>query len=217
MISRPTAPHVSSDAAFTLIEVIVGLALLSLVMGMMAGSVKGSRNVLAFIDRNNAASAVVPAQSFLLSSFAQVVPAQLSVAAADRAPPLSGNSTHVRFTTFHSPQGQIEGLYDIELRLEAMGSRPGAYDLVAEHRLSRPPQEKEVAAPPSRRSTLASNVVAASFSYFGTIDAEPDNWRWLDTWSSADRLPRLVRIDVRLAPDQPQLWRRLVFPLQLAN
>ncbi len=214
MIDRSAAPHASSDAAFTLIEVIVSLALLSLIMGMMAGSVKGSRNVLAFIDRNNEASAVVPAQNYLLSSFAQIIPAQAS--SAGRPPSLSGDPARVRFTTSYSLQGQIEGLYEIELHLEPMSGRARSFELVAVHRLSRP-ASADTAPPSGRRATLASNVVAASFSYFGTIDGEPDKWQWLDNWTSADRLPRLVRIDVKFTSGHVQNWRRLIFPLQLAD
>ena len=216
MSDRATTRRAPPDAGFTLIEMIVALALMSLIVGLLASSVRGTRQVLAFIDRNNVTGAVPPAQSYLLSSFAQTVSAQQ--AGADRPPALLGEPARVRFTTSHAPQGQIEGLYHVELRLEPMSGRSPPFDLVAIHTLARPAQaDGEDLPAPSRRSILASNVVAASFEYYGTVDGEPDQWRWLDSWSSADRLPRLVRIDVRFAPGQPQTWRRLEFPLQLAD
>ena len=109
MSDRATTPRAPPDAGFTLIEMIVALALMSLIVGLLASSVRGTRQVLAFIDRNNVTGAVPPAQSYLLSSFAQTVSAQQ--AGADRPPALLGEPARVRFTTSHAPQGQIEGLY----------------------------------------------------------------------------------------------------------
>jgi general secretion pathway protein J len=211
-------PRKADVAGFTLIEMIVALALLSLVMGLLASTVRSSRHVLAVIDRNNMASAIVPVQSYLLSSFAQIVPPQLNRASTDRKPSLLGDAASVRFTTFHAPQGQIDGLYNVELHLVSNGDRASLFDLVATHTLFRPTTNDAKDVPVQRRrSILASNISAITFSYFGTVDGEPNTWRWLDTWSSVDRLPRLVRINVKLAQGPSQNWQQLKFPLQLAD
>ena len=84
MSDRSANRPVPSEAGFTLIEIIVALALLSLIMGILAGSVKTARNVLAVIEANNTHSAIVPAQSYLRSAFAQTVSAKSALALANQ-------------------------------------------------------------------------------------------------------------------------------------
>ena len=204
-----------TEAGFTLIEMLVAIALLALIVGMLAGSIQGSRNVLAFIERNNTASALLPAQSYLRSALAQTVPAQLSNATVDRTPVLQGDAARVRFKTFYAPQGQIEGLYNVEVHLEPANARASMFDLVAIQTLLRPAGSDTAA--PSRRAVLASNVRAVSFAYFGASDAATQDWQWFQAWSSAERLPRLVRVDVSFGPDQGRIWRHLEIPLQLSD
>lgn len=206
------------EAGFTLIEMIIALALLSLISAMLAGSVAGTRNVLAFIERNNAASAVLPAQGYLRSAFARTIPAKLGSGPSGRTPVLQGEPAHVRFKTFFAPRGQVEGLYDIEVGLAPATGRSSGFDLVVIQTLRRPAQADSLDAPvPVLRSTLATNVRSVSFSYFGVDEAEPDGWEWLDSWSSVERNPRLVRIDVTFGPGQTQNWRDVIFPLQLSE
>ena len=204
-----------SDAGFSLMEVIVALALLSLITGLLASSVKGTRNILAFVARNNAASASLPAQSYLRSAFAQAVPASAGATAADRTTGLEGDATRVAFKTAYAPKGQFEGLYHVEVRLEPGPGRSPGSDLVVIQTLLRP--DGADPAPPSQRSTLASNVSAVTFSYFGVDTLPPNDWQWFDSWSSPDQLPRFVRLEVTFARGAAQSWRQLVFPLQLAQ
>ena len=219
MSDRSANRPVPSEAGFTLIEIIVALALLSLIMGILAGSVKATRNVLAVIEANNTHSAIVPAQSYLRSAFAQTVPAKSALAIANQTAGLLGEPTRVGFNTFYATRGQIGGLYHVEIRLEPARGGSSTFDLIAIQTLVRPiPADGTDAPPPARfRSVLASNVASVSFEYFGIDDAEPGQWQWLDGWSSAERLPRLVRLDVTFAPGQTQSWRRLECPLQFAE
>ena len=205
------------EAGFTLIEMIVALALLALIMGVLAGSIKVARNVLGAVERNAAANTALPAQTYLREAFAQTVPARLSTTSADRSPILVGDTTRVRFKTFYATLGQIEGLYTVDVRLEP-GRDRDAFDLVAVQALQRPAAaDGSVPDAPSRRSILASNVRTITIGYFGASDTRPDDWQWVDAWTSADRLPRLVRIDMTFQPGQGQNWRRVHFPIQLAE
>lgn len=207
-----------SQDGFTLIEVIVALALLSLIMVIMGEAVRSARNVLAFVERSNAASAIAPGQSYLRSVLAQAIPPGLSIASVTGTRGLRGDPSSVRVNTLYAMRGQIQGAYHIEVFLEPMTGTASAFNLVAVQTPIRPlPAEGSDVEIPSQRLKIASNVVSAAFAYFGTRDAEPGVWQWFDSWSSTERLPRLVRVDVTLAPGQAQVWRRLEFPLQLAD
>ena len=217
MRTRPATPCARGELGFTLIEMIVALALLSLIMGVLAGSIKVARNVLGAVERTAVANTALPAQSYLRAAFAQTVPARLSTTSADRSPVLVGDATRVRFKTFYATLGQLEGLYTVDIRLEPGRDRDG-FDLVAIQALQRPAAaDGSVPDAPSRRSVLATNVRAIRIGYFGTSETKVDDWQWVDAWTSADRLPRLVRIDLTFQPGQGQNWRRVHFPIQLAE
>ena len=158
---RPRAVSRTEQAGFTLIEMIVALALLALVAGLLAGTVRSTRNVMAAIERINAASAVLPAQTYLRSALAQTLPARQSALIGDLTPGLSGGPSGVRFKTFFAPRGQLEGVYRIGVGLEPMPDRSGAYNLIVTQTLLRPaPADGSSALAPSLTSTLASNVAA---------------------------------------------------------
>lgn len=213
-------PRPPSDAGFTLIEMLVALALASVSVGILAGSVRSSRTVMAFIERNTAASAIVPAQSYLRLALAQAIPAQASPAStSNRTPVLIGEPDRISFNTFYAPRGQIAGLYQVEVRLEPVGGRAlNGFDLIAIQTLLRSARSVAPDVPlPTRKSTLASNVQAVSIRYFGIDDQDPENWQWLQSWSSVERLPRLVQISVTFTKDQNRIWHRLEAPLQLSN
>ena len=207
-----------SHDGFTLIEVLVGLVLLSLVMGILAQGLRDARNVLAYVERSNAAIAIVPGQDYLRSVFAQAIPPGQSIVSVTGTRGLQGEATSVRVNTLHALRGQIEGAYHVDVFLEPMNGTGSAFNLVAVQTPVRPPPDEGSNLDiPSQRLTIASNVVSAAFGYYGTRDGEPDDWQWFQSWSSTERLPRLVRADVTLAPGEAQVWKQLVFPLQLAD
>ena len=98
-----------------------------------------------------------------------------------------------------------------------MAGRAGAYDLVVIQTLQRlTPADGAPAPVPSLKSTLTSDVASVSFRYFGASDSDPLDLQWLERWSSAERLPRMVEVGVTFAGTKPP-WQRLEFPLLLAE
>ena len=134
------------------------------------------------------------------------------------SPPVPGTAVPLRHVPAEPVQALIEGVYREEIRLEPMAGGEQAFDLVAVLTLERPdPHDGSTNPAPKLRSTLLSNVAAVAFHYFGRPDAESDNWQWLDTWSTSERLPRIVRIDVKFQTGDPQVWHRIEIPLNLAE
>lgn len=206
-----------AQSGFTLIEMLVALALLALAMAVLAGSVRLSRSVLAAIDRNSAASARLPAQAYLRSALAATVPPSTTDTQTAPEPPLEGDATRLRFVTVHATRAQLQGAYVVEVGLSPSRSIAGQLDLVAEQRLLRPASDR--AGSPdrqARRAVLAANVAGVTFAYFGATGDTPPAWRWFDAWSATARLPRLVRIELTFASGQGRPWR-LDVPLQMAE
>lgn len=209
MSGRTAGPCERREAGFSLMEVIVALALLSMIMALLAGAIKGARDVVGFIERSAAASAVVPAQTYLRSVLAKAAPV---------APGLMGDATSLRVRTFHALRGQLEGLYQIEIALEPVAGRPSVSDLVAiQSPVRAAAPDGSAADVASLKFRLLANVQSVAFSYFGASDEAPDQLTWLAEWTARSGLPRLVRVEVTMAPGQPQVWRQLDFPIQLAE
>lgn len=209
-----------ADAGFTLIEVIVALALLSLMAALLAGIVNGSRQMLGFLERNDAANSVEPVQSYLRSAVSQTVILVDPAGGLSRSASvvgLKGEPDHIVFATSYSLRGQYEGLYQIDIGLTRTAGGQQGLDLVASQTLVRG-DGSDVQFPVAvQRSTLLANVAGVSFAYFGRRDAAIDDWEWQTDWPYSDRLPSIVRIDVRFASGDPRTWHRLQVPLQMSK
>ena len=68
-----------------------------------------------------------------------------------------------------------------------------------------------------RRAKLVANIVGVAVAYFGASGSDPDDLQWQTAWTVTDRLPRLVRIDVKFADGDPRTWLRLQVPLLLTE
>ena len=101
-IERVERERAKGDAGFTLVEVVVALALLAMIMALLAESIRGARRVLALVERNTAANAVVAAQSYLRSALAQSVPAPNDGNSENQDLGFSGGPNSVRFTTTYA-------------------------------------------------------------------------------------------------------------------
>ncbi len=217
-IGRPNFDSETGEAGFTLVEMVVALALLALIMALLAGSINIARRVLATIETNNAANSVVAAQNYLRATFAQAFPLAPEDTAEGRVPSFAGGPANVRFATTHVPRGQVEGVYRVEIGLEPSTVRNRAFDLVVTQTMIRnAPSDGESSPVLSRRSTLVPNIQRVSFSYYGVVGDAEDQFQWQTFWSKPDRLPRLVRIDVTFGAGDPRIWLRLQVPLHLSD
>ncbi len=217
-IRRPNFDPDTGEAGFTLVEMVVALALLALITAVLAGSISGARRVLAMIERNNVANSVVAAQNYLRATFAQALPMAAEDTAEGRVPAFAGGPANVRFATTHVPRGQFEGVYRVEIGLEPSTARDRAFDLVVTQTMIRNAPSDGAPSPVlSRRSTLVPNIQRVSFSYFGVVGDAEDQFQWQTLWSKPDRLPRLVRIDVTFDEGDPRIWLRLQVPVYLSD
>ena len=219
MTSERVEPErASGDAGFTLLEVVVALALLALITALLAESIGGARRVLAVVERNTAANAVVAAQAYLRSALAQAIPAPNEGGSENPDFRFTGSPNTVRFTTAYAPQGQYDGVYRVEIGIERSAGAGAVFDLVVNQTLVRAALTDSQASPVvSRRSKLVSNVAAVTFAYFGDSGDDQYRLQWHNVWPVSHRLPRLVRIDVKFASGDARVWYRLQVPLQLAE
>ena len=205
-----------NEAGFTLIEMLVAIALLAMLAALLAAGLRTARLAVAFVAQSNAAMPVQAAQAYLRSALeqARTVP---RAGSANQELTFLGSANAMIFTTSHAPRGQYDGLYRVEISLERSADRRAGLDLVVIQSLARPPMS-DAQAPPAvrRRARLLDNIQSADFSYFGGVD-EANRPQWRNGFADLDKLPRLVAIDVRFADADPRTWHPLIVPLYVSD
>ena len=201
------------SAGFTLIELVVAMALLGMMMVLLysglafalrswdAGEVNGRRTADRRIGEN-----------FLRREMAELFPMRFKDPMSVKVAFL-GEAQKLKFVSSR-PAGVTQGglsLVGVEVE---NGAKPRERHLVM--RRAMPDDEARDFGPLDRaeRTVLIEDVDSVQFSYFGTENDFTDP-KWYDTWPFAERIPRLVRLRIR-APDTT-LMAEMVMRIELAE
>jgi len=187
----------AQDAGFTLLELLVAMAVLSLLALVMMGGLKFSARVW---ERTQATSdetdAVSSAQAFIRHQLAAAYP-QWQDTGSERphilfdgapqilsflAPPPAqfGPGTNLRYTLQRSKAGDLEVVW----------------------------QSQQPDAEP-KATRLLSNIASVTFDYFGPAFGG-NLLKWWDSWSNRARPPDLVRIRIAFPPGDRRVWPQLI-------
>lgn len=193
---------VRSAAGFTLLEVLVAIALLGLLMGLLFGAVRFGNRAWqasdAWADRSDRIGIV---ENFLRQEISQVQPALVASASGADVLMFDGGPAALVFVAPMPAPLATSGLYRIELRivrrrLEMMWSGFDAPGTV--------PSQL-----PAGSTVLVDGVAGLEFGYFGAA-ALGQPRKWHGGWSGVDHLPSLIRVRLRAAGDAPQDWPELL-------
>lgn len=197
---------------FTLLEILIAMALLSIMMGLLFTSMRTSVESWHIaenkVDQTNKKAIFY---QFFKQHLINAKPV-FEINSEDRNKNdltdikkivFQGDSTHIRFVSA-LPAASIrkgEQIFNVGLN-------------------SRIPNTITVELTPYRQkqnivdeSLLLDHVKQLEFSYFGKIDENFD-MIWESEWNSMEEQPRLVRIRVIL--DDESLWPDMIFPLKLS-
>lgn len=175
------------QAGFTLLELMVAMALLALLGLALAGGMRFGlqawNRVDAGLDRGEP---IALSQALLRRLLEQAMP----LPAAGAAPGViafAGADSALRFIAMLPERATAPGLNEVTLRLE-----PG--DAGASLVLSWQPLG-EAGAGTGNRKALLDGVVAGHFRYYGSVaDGRPADWQ--EEWTNARALPRLVALEL---------------------
>jgi general secretion pathway protein J len=204
---------------FTLLELLVALALISLTAALLVGALRSGRQALEIAERNTAEASVGSVQSFVGKLLREARPVRLAGARGNDDAVIEGTESRARFITSFVPAGQYAGLYLADLRLEPSAVRPDRSDLILTLSVYRPERSDVVGAPtaaPSVRSVLVRDVAAISFQYFAAEDGELEPI-WRTAWKHPIRLPLLFAIALSFADADRRNWSRFVVSSPLAT
>ena len=195
------------EAGFTLLELLIALALLAVIATLLVATISSARQALNAVDRHGTQAAVPAVQAVLQRLITEARPGPDAPQPPDRNRAFVGEPDRLSFVSSFVPQGQYGGLWRYDIALDASGSAESG-TLVMSQRLQR-----LTPTPPTplgdNRTVLLEGVEASRVRYFGAFDQDSPP-AWHDSWRHPVRLPLLVSLDVTFVRGDRRQWITLV-------
>lgn len=200
----------SDDSGFSLVEMIVSLAVLALIMAMMPGSLRLAQRAWSDISQIEKANTRASARGFIEQRLAEAMPILVADNSGARHLAFSGEPLRLAFVAPSAAGPAGGGLYRLTLTVE---KTPKATALLLD---LAPVQATAAPSPSDERRVLLDGVDGLHFRYFGR-PSEVSERQWLDVWPDADHLPELV--EIAATPSQVNSafprFQPIVIPLRL--
>ena len=194
---------------FTLVELLVGLSLLSLLTLLLFGGFRfGLRAWEVGSARLEGTDAVAAAQSLLRREFSEAQPVLVGTPTETTPVLFSGADDRLTFVAPLPAYRGTGGFHTFELVLRPTGATTPTNELMLRWHLYR----ADDTAPdfdPKDESVVLAGVDAIALSYFGP-PAQGSPAQWLEFWDGRLGLPKLVRLQVVFPPGDGRRWPDLI-------
>ena len=202
-----------AEAGFTLVELLVALALTMVIAALLVNAIVGARQALNVVDRRGTQASVPAVQSLLRRLLVEARANLDATAQADPDRAFIGAPGKLTFVSSFVPQGQYGGLWRYEIAIDASNRAGESSALVLTQQLVRP-----ASSPPGPpiASVILKDVRALNVRYFGDEDKDSAP-QWQDAWRHPRRLPRLVSVDVTFVRPEGRQWVPLIVALPFAD
>jgi prepilin-type N-terminal cleavage/methylation domain-containing protein len=189
------------DDGFTLVELLVSLALLSLMTIYALNAFSSLRDINRVVDRIGTQMEVEAVARHFRETLADVRP--VFVMDENNAPKFlfKGAIDALEFVSASDGDRETGGLYLVRYSVNADGT------LLAERRLLRDRQETE-----ADNVVLLRDVDGISFSYLA-----PGASDGVDTWERKDTLPSAIAVTVTFSTKAPRIWPPTLIALRAAR
>jgi len=190
-------PPLSGSPGFTLVEVLIALAVFGLVLTGIVQGVQFGLRAWAMQGRAVSGRADLDAVTRVLRGLV----ARMDPGSAVTPPRVSGSRSQLAFTTDlpEAAGGPLQRHADVAIFVDS------AHTLLM--RWTPHTHTVERAAPPPSQTALLNGLFAVRFEYFYPAGAKGVGWT--ETWSE-DYLPRLVRIRLEFPAGDPRHWPDIV-------
>jgi general secretion pathway protein J len=186
-------------AGFTLVELLVAMALLAMLSVLLVGGLRLSRNaVLVGESAGVEVQRASLATSVLRREIERATPLAIATGAAPPPITFSGDQSSLVFV---APPGALMALGGDQITWLSIEPGAGGARIVLRYR---PLDRDEDQWPPAldaggmQSVVLVDGVAQAEFSYFGRAQPDTDP-QWWPAWRDATTLPTLIRISVASA------------------
>ena len=198
----------SRAAGFSLLELVIALALLAIIAALLTGSLSmAARSWDGGEKKAGDVASMRQAQEFLREQLTAELPLRLKKV-VEMPLMFSGEHDEIRYAAALPPRVQEGGAWFFRLAVAKDGDKSR---LVLERTYPDPTAlENPQFSADAERSVLAEGIAELSISYFGrdenATDADAPTWR--DRWDDKQRLPLLVKIEVK--PEKGAAWPPLL-------
>lgn len=194
---------------FTLVELLVGLSLLSLLTLLLFGGFRfGLRAWEVGSARLEGADAVASAQGLLRREFSEAQPVLVGTPTEATPVLFSGAADRLTFVAPLPAHRGTGGFHVFELALRPAGGTAPTNELLLRWHLYRA-DDTAPGFDPKDESVVLAGVDAIELSYFGP-PTQGAAAQWLKLWDGRLGLPKLVRLQVVFPPGDDRRWPDLV-------
>jgi general secretion pathway protein J len=211
---RPARSASRRERGFTLVELLVGLTLFSLLSVLLFGGFRfGLRAWESGGDRIDRTQRVELAQSLLRRELNQARLPKLAAAAQDRGTlsAFTGTRNAVTFIAPLPTHSGAGGLYVVSLTEQRAGQH--TYLSLA-WQLFRPDEIGTQPFQADDEAAVIEDIASLQFAYYGRSDRDQPP-AWLDRWIGQRTLPQLIRVRVGFPVGDPRRWTDLVIAPRL--
>ncbi len=185
--SRANVRTAHDESGFTLVEVLIALALTTLILASLLGAFRLGRRAWEGLDALEHRGSIAAVQDFLGETLARAEPILVRNPDGHLSVPFTGTRDRISFVVNMRGHGMLGGLYVVDITVEAAGDGR-TRDLVIGQTWFRPGASPQ---PPQQRRVLMRGIESASWRYFGARPTNSPGWH--DSWSGT--LPRLVSFE----------------------
>jgi prepilin-type N-terminal cleavage/methylation domain-containing protein len=205
-----------ADAGFTLLELLIALALLATLTVMLTSAIYGGRQLLTLVEREAAEPSIAVTQAYLRKTIRAMRPLRRSNLSAD-GPLIDGRSDSLHLVTGYAPDGMHAGDYEAVLKL-VPSDKPKSFHLTEVRRLFRPGASNQVLAnaSPEKSIVLLRDVSGLHVSYFGS-QKNLEAPAWARTWQSGLSLPAIVSIEISYTDVDRKIGVPLIVIIEVAQ
>jgi general secretion pathway protein J len=203
-----------ASVGMTLIEVLVALALLSLLAAGMFSAFQFAQRSYRQVTRVDADFGdVVVTQRFLRRVVESAYPFERDAGSQSAFHGLQGSRSRMLFTAPMPLGAGARGHYRYEIAVKAAAD--GSQALVVRSRLDRngaTPRSTASQQKNMHEEVLIQRIQSVEFGYL-----DPVQLQWQSAWQSKRTLPKLVRLRVLFGPNDPRRWPDLIIAPRLTD
>ena len=196
---------------FTLVELLVSLAILALIAVALAGTFRYGRLSWERTERFDVDTNLASVRQFVRQRLASAQPVNALLPGGRLQLAFDGRHDGATFVALSQGYTETAGLYQTTFDLSA--GENGNSALYFSQALFRPDGTGDNK---QDRRLLMDNMAAIKFRYFGRLKPQSPR-QWQDSWNDATLLPELVEISAKLPADDNRHWNMLVVPLDAAD
>ena len=192
------------ERGFTLIEVVVAMAILGLLLSLVYSALGGVVRVHDVSDeRIEDGARLRITHEFLARTLSTAEPIALPQTRQDFAVQFEGDAERLRFMAELPAYVGVGGLHELILVVDERDTRRGLWLGRRAHQLQ---PQRSVPSGEFAWRLLAEDISQVAFRYFGALGNE-DEPRWRDDWSPGLTFPELI--EVKLTDDTGADWPTL--------